>query len=424
MESSQVNLTQSLTQSLTPSQAHALEVLQSGDNVFLTGGAGCGKSFVLKQMVKSLDFKTMPLLASTGAAAVLIGGRTFHSFFGIGIIEGGFAATFDRAMADKRLLKRLKKVEGVIIDEVSMLSGEVLELCETISRHARKSDLPWGGMRVVIVGDFAQLPPVKGSFCFENPVWEKSNFQVCHLQQNIRVQDNEYLSILNKVRIGLVDCEVTDFLNSRVNLEIDNETTRLFPRREQVSDFNRQKLDALSGGEIRIPSIYYGSDQFVEGLKKSAPVPEELILKIGCLVMIVQNDPGFLYVNGSKGLLREVGSETLLIELENRRLVSLTKTEFNLLNAEGHVMAGVVNFPINLAWATTIHKSQGATLTNLAVDLTRLWEPGQAYVAMSRLRKGNSLHVLGWTPNSFRADPKVTLFYNRIAKVDAPLEPQ
>ena len=176
---------------LSPEQANALDLLRSGENVFLTGGAGSGKSFLIRHYMKEVDSQELPILASTGAAAVLLGGRTFHSFFGLGIMEGGPDATYERASKDNKLMARLRKVEGVIIDEISMIPGQALMIAEALSQKARESTLPWGGMRIIAVGDFAQLPPVtqtgQRDWCFLSQVWKATGFQTVMLSHNQRV---------------------------------------------------------------------------------------------------------------------------------------------------------------------------------------------------------------------------------------------
>ena len=145
---------------LSDEQQKALGLLLSGENVFLSGGAGSGKSYLIRAFMQQVSSIEMPILASTGAAAVLLGGRTFHSFFGLGIMEGGPQAAYEKATRDQRLMRRIAKVEGFVLDEVSMIPGTAFETAEKIARTARGSSLPWGGMRVIVVGDFAQLPPV------------------------------------------------------------------------------------------------------------------------------------------------------------------------------------------------------------------------------------------------------------------------
>lgn len=408
------------TLELSPEQADALELLRSGENVFLTGGAGSGKSFLIRQFMRELDPKVMPILASTGAAAVLLGGRTFHSFFGLGIMDGGSDATYARASKDTKLTARLRKVEGVIIDEVSMIPGQALMIAEALAQKARESSLPWGGMRVITVGDFAQLPPVTmqgqtRDWCFTNSVWAQSGFQAVMLSHNQRVQDNLFLDVLSDVRHGLVTPRVRDFLNEHIrDHDQDHPGTRLFPRRLDADTFNQQKLSELNEEEVTIDSIYFGSEKHVEILMKTAPVPVKLTLKLGCRVMFLQNDPQKRWVNGTRGVVTDIEADCITVRKDGGREVQVDKVSFALQDAEGNVMAQVIQFPLTLAYATTIHKSQGATLDDLWCNLSRLWEPGHAYVALSRLRSSEGLHLIGWNPRSIIVDPKVLEFYKKL----------
>lgn len=405
---------------LSQEQAFALDLLRSGENVFLTGGAGSGKSFVVKELTKDLDPKTMPILASTGAAAVLLGGRTFHSFFGLGIMEGGPDATYERASKDGKLLKRLSQVEGCIIDEISMIPGEALMIAEALAQKARGSTLPWGGMRMIAVGDFGQLPPVakagqKRDWCFLNRVWEATGFQVCQLKHNQRVQDSEFLDVLAEIRNGRMNQKVADFLNERTKPHDDEQSgTRLFPRREQSENYNQKKLAEIREEELKYEAIYFGEEKFVQGLKKSSPVPEVLKLKPGCRVMFLKNDAQKRWVNGTRGILIGEEEQHLIVRKDYGREVKVEKMTFSLLDAEGNVRASVIQFPLILAYATTIHKSQGATLDELWCDLSALWEPGHAYVALSRLRDASGLHIVRWNPRSFIVDPLVQKFYQNL----------
>lgn len=405
---------------LSPEQAVALDILRSGENVFLTGGAGSGKSFLIREFMRDLSPKEFPILASTGAAAVLLGGRTFHSFFGLGIMEGGPEATFQRVMEERKVFKRLRSVEGVVIDEISMIPAEALETAEWIAREVRESSLPWGGLRVIAVGDFAQLPPVTRAgqirkWSFQSPVWTRSGFQVVQLKHNQRVWDQTFLDVLADVRQGKVTERVKEFLESKVrNHDEEDETLRLLPRRDQSEIFNQKKLSQIPNPEVKIPSIYLGQERFIESLKRSSPIPPEITLKVGCQVMFLQNDPQKRWVNGTRGTVVDISADKITVEKNTWRHVTVEKTQFSLQDAEGKTVASVINFPLNLAYATTIHKSQGATLDEIWVDLSRLWEPGQAYVALSRLRSGNGLKLLGWSPRSFITDPQVTDFYKNL----------
>jgi len=404
---------------LSTEQMHALEILRSGENVFLTGGAGSGKSYLIRHFMDELDPKQTPILASTGAAAVLLGGRTFHSFFGLGIMEGGVDATYERASKDHRLLNRLKKVEGVIIDEISMIPGAALMIAEALTQKARDSKLPWGGMRVISVGDFAQLPPVTRTgprdWAFLNEVWQRSGFQVCQLSHNQRVQDDSFLDVLADVRYGKVTSRVFDFLSEKVRPHDEEDTgTRLFGRRDMSEKFNQKKLGEINEVEVTIDSIYLGSEKHIETLMKMAPVPQKLTVKIGCRVIFLQNDPQKRWINGTRGVVTKIELDKITVKKDQGREVSVDKTTFSLQDAEGNVTATVIQFPLTLAYATTIHKSQGATLDEVWCDLRSLWEPGQAYVALSRLRSAEGLKLVGWNPRSIIVDPKVLEFYNSI----------
>lgn len=397
-------------------------------NVFVTGGAGSGKSFLIRYFLRDRGLKEFPVLASTGAAAVLVGGRTFHSFFGLGILEGGVDATVEKASKNRQVVRRLKQIKGFIVDEVSMLSGATLRAAEIIARRILESDLPWGGLRVVAVGDFAQLPPVERGpttaprgWAFLDPVWNWSGFETCYLRTQTRCKDAEYMRVLSFVREGLVDESVRDYLNAKLVHAASEaarsfEGTRLFPRRDETDRFNLSKLEGLAGKLEAYETIYSGDARSLESLKKYAPVPDVLCLKEGALVMLRQNDPQGRWVNGSTGHVERLSSAKLTIRLLNGRLAELEKTSFSLLDAEGDVVAAAVNFPVSLAWATTIHKSQGATLDRMMVNLSNLWEPGQAYVALSRLTQGADLAVEKWDARSIRVDPKVLSFYRSAAR--------
>lgn len=411
-------------ESLSPEQIVALQVLQSGENVFLTGGAGSGKSYIIRHFMQENDVKDLPILASTGAAAVLLGGRTFHSFFGLGLMDGGPDATFERASRDPKLMARLKRVEGVIIDEVSMIPGAALMIAEALSQRARDSRLPWGGLRVIAVGDFAQLPPVARDgadrdWAFRNSVWAQSGFQPCLLSHNQRVSDDRFLDILQDVRNGLVTPRVREFLEERVRIHDDEDPApRLFPRRQQSEVYNARRLAEIPEDEVKIDSIYFGSERHVEILMKSAPVPMQLRLKVGCHVLFLQNDPQKRWVNGTRGEITDIQIDKIIVKKVGGRDVSVEKSTFALQDAEGNVTASVIQYPLTLAYATTIHKSQGATLDHLWCDLGALWEPGQAYVALSRLRKGEGLNLLRWSPRSVITDPRVMDFYRRLQPVN------
>ncbi len=410
--------------SLTSCQSKALEVLKCQGNVFLTGAAGTGKSFLLNHYLKDKNAEDFPIVASTGAAAVLVGGRTFHSFFGLGILEGGAEETVRRAIRNRKLAYRLNRAACVIIDEVSMLPGIAIAAAEAIARAVRKDESPWGGLRIIAVGDFAQLPPiardnVAKDWAFTHEAWEASDFQPALLSTVMRTQDLEFLKILNFVRVGTVNQEVVDFLNARTDVADDlSDATRLFPHRAQAERFNQMRLSSIDGPTYSFETTYEGEDRYIEATRKSVPIPDTLVLKRGALVMMRRNDQSgkMRYVNGSLGYVRSIRDECISVELLNGDVIDCEREGFNYLDGDGKEVAVAWNFPVTLAWATTIHKAQGASLDRMVVNLEHLWEPGQAYVALSRVRSSAGLTIEKWNPHSIRAEPLVTKFYDGLAE--------
>lgn len=410
-------------QKWSPCQQNALKWLESSaDNIFLTGRAGTGKSFLVRYFLRNKDPKTFPVVASTGAAAIVVGGRTFHSFFGLGIMEGGMQKTIDRALKDRRVVKRLRKITGFVLDEISMIPGPALKAAETICRLARKKHLPWGGARVIAVGDFAQLPPVtqasqKREWAFLDESWQKSEFASLILETVMRSEDKDYVRILNLVRDGIVNEDVKSYLDNRTNpIPGRVNVTHLFPHREKAESFNLDRLSELKKQLHQFSTAYSGNDRFVEQIKKQAPIPEVLQIKESALVMIRMNDPYLKYVNGSLGTVLKIKNNSIEIRLKNGRQVEIEPARFSSLDANGNEAATATNFPITLAYASTIHKAQGATLDGMVCDLRCLWEPGQAYVALSRLRRGEDLLLTGWDEPSIRVDPDVVAFHRGLLK--------
>jgi ATP-dependent DNA helicase PIF1 len=406
---------------LTSCQQSALELLETDENIFLTGVAGSGKSYLISQFLKKKRKKQYPVLASTGAAALLIGGRTFHSFFGLGIMEGSEDDIIEKALSDRRVKKRLNDATGLVIDEISMITGYALTVAQEIARMARDDNRPWGGLRIVAVGDFAQLPPVsRGSqqkdWVFNSYAWNKTHFVPVCLTTVVRNDDAHFNYILNLIRSGEVTDEVEEFLNSRL-IETDynlEDGTHLFPLRRSTESFNLKRLQDLDGEIIQLPTTYWGNERYIKALKKNAPIPETIVLKPGALVMVRQNDPRGRWINGSQGYFDRTIDDKMGIELLNGRYIELPHSSFSLLDGDGKAVATATNYPVNLAYASTIHKAQGATLDRVTVDMQRLWEPGQAYVALSRVRNPNNIQILSWDPSSFRISDEVQEFYTRI----------
>jgi len=401
---------------LTTSQRLALSALEGGENVFLTGGAGTGKSFLIKQFLSAHKGSKISILASTGAAAILVGGRTFHSFFGLGIMQGGASAVLQKARDNRRLKKRLRDSSILIIDEVSMLSREAFDCAELVARTLREVDEPWGGLRLVVVGDFAQLPPVSQGFAknkdwaFLGNAWAQSGFLKFELTEFVRTEEADFLEVLKDVRNGELTERVEEFLESRVVEEMDGDVPHLFSRRDQTERFNLSRLAEIDDESRIYETKYIGESRYFDQLKRDAPIPEMMELKRGALVMLRMNDPKQRFVNGTLAHIRSMGDDYLVVETATRSL-EIEPFSFSYVDADGNEAAHAINFPISLAYASTIHKIQGSTLDRAHIDLGNLWEPGQAYVALSRVRRAKDMSLMRWSPSAIKADPDVKLFY-------------
>jgi hypothetical protein len=395
---------------LTESQIEALALLKETSlNIFITGAAGTGKSELLKKYLEEIDMR-VAVLASTGLAACMLGGRTFHSFFNLGIMDGNPDAVLQKAVQSKTLCKRLQATDTIIIDEISMLSASAFDCAEEIAQVSRDSDNPWGGMRVIAVGDFAQLPPIGANgngkdWVLLGDAFERSSFE-CHvLKEVVRCKDEQYLTILNHIRQGRVTPEVQNFLDSRVRVGRDVPSTvpRIFPHCKQVNEYNRKCLQAIPR-PLKCYETRYRNSGNIRNMTSRTPIPQTLEVKEGAAVMFRINNLNKGYCNGTVGIVSRLRDRTLLVDVQGSP-IEVEPYLFKVRDGNGEVIASAENFPVTLAYALTIHKSQGMTLDKAHVDLRELWEPGQAYVALSRVRSGNSLTLEGWNRRSIIVDP-------------------
>lgn len=413
----------SAASSMNDCQKKAFDKLcNTNDNIFLTGGAGTGKSYVLKHFRDICNDvgEFVPVAASTGAAAILVGGQTFHRVFGIGVATDVNSAVL-AALQKPAVIRRLQNIETLIIDEVSMLPDYAITAAEKVARLARGIGTPWGGIRIIAVGDFRQLPPVtKGGearpWAFLSEAWEKSEFTPLLLKTPVRSLDPHFNDILQDARLGKHTERLSSFLKDRI---VDDGFAGLMPRvystRDSVEHFNVMKLGEIQGEHHVFPTEYAGPEHIVALLKKEAPIPEVLILKPGALVMLRNNDPEDMWVNGSLGTVLEVSSYGVYVRLHAGADVLVERVPFLYNNEFGDVLGSATNYPMCLAWATTIHKSQGATMDAALFDLSRLWEPGQLYVALSRVKSPDGVKVLKWNPvRAFVRDPKVSEFHKKL----------
>lgn len=411
-------------------QEEALSILKSGANVFLTGEPGSGKTYTVNRYTEYLrECGVIPAItASTGIAATHINGMTLHSWSGIGISRVLSEDELAILCSRKRLISRLVKTNVLIIDEISMLDAKTFDLAEAVCRKIKNSGLLWGGMQVIFVGDFLQLPPVSPQgeeprkFAYSSSMWQKVNPVICYLSDQYRQDDPQFLSLLTLIRKGCVTEEVQKILSARKlnslcnlpsygtggeNKEISEDHTRLYSHNIDVDRVNNEKLARLPGKEKEFKMEWRGQDDLARQLKRGCLSPEMLRLKAGAKVMFTKNNFSGGFVNGTTGKVEKFSEDGLpLVRLENGRLIEVSSAEWSIEDG-GRTLARIFQIPLRLAWAITVHKSQGMTLDSAVIDLSEAFEYGQGYTALSRVRALENLHLIGYNKMSLEVHPEV-----------------
>lgn len=397
-------------------QETALEILKTGANVFLTGEPGAGKTYVINQYIAWLEAAglSVAVTASTGIAATHIGGLTIHSWSGVGTKDTLTRYDLDQITTREKLVRRIKKTHVLVIDEVSMLDGKLLDMVDVICRTVRQSTEAFGGLQVVCVGDFFQLPPIARMgevtrYAFESRAWEHLRPLVCYLTEQHRQEDELLLSLLGSIRRGEVEEEHYTLLREQVDIAYEDiEPTRLYTHNVDVDAVNTAKLGELSGARKVFTMSGRGNKTFQESLIRNCLSPASLVLKEEAMVMCTKNNFEAGYVNGT--LARVVGFDAYegnpIVETADKRRITIEPVSWEVAE-EGKVIAAIEQVPLRLAWAITVHKSQGMSLDAAEVDLSKSFVYGQGYVALSRVRSLAGLKVLGMNPNALMVDPKI-----------------
>ena len=396
-------------------QEEALAILESGVSALLTGAAGTGKTYVLNQFITRAkrSGKSVAVTATTGLAATHLNGTTIHAWSGIGVKD-----YFDKRDASKMGKQRsdlIKHADILVIDEISMLHDFRLDMVDEALRHARGTTEPFGGLQVVLCGDFFQLPPVnrsdsrQGGFVVQSSAWLNGKFAVCYLHKQYRqAKDQDYTDILNGIRAGVLTRRQLDALQARTKAVDDPfaARTRLLTVNVDVDTVNNEQLDKLSGKVHAYDMETAGSKKYVEQLQRSCLALETLRLKKGASVMCIKNSPERKYVNGSLGMVVgfEQGSDYPVVELTNGRTITIKPETWELMDGEKR-RAQLMQLPLRLAWAITVHKSQGMTLDAARIDLSRAFVEGMGYVALSRVRSLKHLILDGLNGMALRVSP-------------------
>lgn len=396
-------------------QAEALDILKTGGNVFLTGEPGAGKTHTINTYVAYLRARGVEpaITASTGIAATHIGGMTIHSWSGIGIKDRLMPQDLDRISTTEYVVKRVARTSVLIIDEISMLDANTLDMVDAVCREIRHNETPFGGLQVILVGDFFQLPPVsRGSersrFAFESTAWRELVPLVLYLTEQHRQDDENFLRLLTAMRRGELEEEHTEHLQKRMGHSVyPKDVTRLFPHNANVDIVNDAELAKLPGDAKTFSMTDVGTPALVGSLKKGCLSPEKLILKKNAVVMFTKNNPVGKYVNGTLGVVDSFNMMgNPMVKTREGMLIEVVSQEW-VVEENGSVKARIEQLPLRLAWALTVHKSQGVSLDAAVMDLSGAFEYGQGYVALSRVRRLAGLFLLGCNQRALEVHPMI-----------------
>lgn len=393
--------------------------MMRGSNVFLTGAPGAGKTYVLNEFVGRAmrAGKKVAVTASTGIAATHLGGTTIHTWSGLGIRDSLSKDDIKWLEGNDKLIKRYNATDILVIDEVSMLHGARLDMLNQSAKLLRKSELPFGGLQVILVGDLFQLPPVTRGpgpidFVYASDAWAEINPQICYITEQHRQEGHDgLLNLLEAMRRNELEDEHRMIVGERMGKRppADLVLTRLYAHNVDVEGINLQHLNALTTTSKTFKMDSKGNKARLEALTKSVLAPESLVLKVGAEVMFVANNFAEGFVNGSRGIVTGFSGDRPMVQLLNGRTIYVEPHSWSV-NEDGKVRAEVSQLPLRLAWAITIHKSQGMSLDAAEVDLSKAFTPGMGYVALSRVRSLDGLYLQGVNRVAFTMHPEIFSF--------------
>jgi ATP-dependent exoDNAse (exonuclease V) alpha subunit len=396
-------------------QEEALDILKMGYNVFLTGPPGSGKTFLLNEYIDYLkkNHKTVAVTASTGIAATHMGGITLHSWSGLGIRDTVSDKDIRVLLGRKYLRKRIKSASVLVIDEVSMLKNYQFDAVDKICQYFKASFAPFGGMQVVCSGDFFQLPPIEkngeAKFIVESNAWKTLEMKTCYLEGQFRHKDQKLSNLLNHIRDNRAE-ESKEILLDSAYLEnqfsADIVPTKLFTHNADVDAINNIELSKINAEEFSYQMTSRGPRELVASLKRNCLSPEILLLKEGAQVMFIKNNFEMGYVNGTQGKIIGFNDEQMPIvkTLSGRKITA--KMAGWTIDEDDKIKAQINQIPLRLAWAITVHKSQGMNLDTAEIDLSKCFVEGMGYVAISRLRTLAGLKLVGINDLAFYVNEK------------------
>ncbi len=396
---------------LTAEQEAVFHLLEArAAHMFITGKAGTGKSYLLTH-VQEHTTKNLVVLAPTGVAALTVGGQTIHSFFGLppALLTPETLADHDVAPHKKRLVRN---INTIVIDEVSMVRADVMDAMDIILRRVRKTDAPFGGVQMVLFGDLYQLPPVvsdtalrtyfaehyAGPYFFNARVWQRAALEVHELEQVLRQEDDAFKDVLNRVREGHDGHAVCAAINERVAEDFPDDGVVVLTMTNAVAQrINAMRLRAIATDAMVHTAIVDGAVE-----QSAFPTEEHLHLKAGAQVMFLKNDPEHRWVNGTMGYVEDMDDDEILVRVGDdvytvaRAVWHKIRYVYNrdTQKVEEDVVSSFTQFPLRLAWAITVHKSQGQTYDAVIIDRGRgAFAHGQMYVALSRCRHWETVYL-------------------------------
>ncbi len=398
-------------------QSRALEILKTGANVFLTGEPGAGKTHTINEYLRYLRARKVDaaVTASTGIAATHINGMTIHSWSGVGIRPHLSKYEVEEIASREYVAKRIVRAKVLVIDEVSMLGAYMIDMVDSVTKAVKGNERPFGGMQVIFVGDFFQLPPVnrdreKIAFAYDAPAWAAAEPVACYLTEQHRQDDDAFLSVLGAIRKNVFNDDHAAHIEGRrvARGTVADTVPRLFSHNADVDSTNDAILAKLEGVAKVFSMVTRGPAAMVAGLQKGCLSPQFLKLKKGAVVMFTKNNPQEHFVNGTLGTVQDfTGAGGLpVIKTRDGRRIEAEPMDW-AIEENGKERARISQLPLRLAWAMTVHKSQGVSLDEAVMDLSDVFEFGQGYVALSRVKRLAGLHLLGWNERAFQVHPEV-----------------
>jgi ATP-dependent DNA helicase PIF1 len=404
---------------LSESQQIGMDLFKSGKNIFISGPAGTGKSHLISEIYKECR-GDIQVCATTGCASSLlqsVGAKTIHSWSGIGTGVGSSRDVISRINTNKKIVKQWKKINILVIDEISMLSAKTFGLLDDVARSLRNNTLPFGGIQLILTGDFYQLPPVgnqrdplSSAFCFESDRWGSTIDNVVELTTCFRHVDPLYATIMKEVRIGVISKKNNEILKSRVTkYDKDDIHCIIYPNRYKVDRINSKRLNELD------PDTQHVYTPICSDSRYDVHRHEPIELRVGAEVMCTANIETFgvnYLVNGTQGKVVSFRDELPVVSFRNGITRVIGHHEFPTEIDD----VQVIHIPLMLAWAITIHKSQGITLESAEIDAgSGIFECGQTYVALSRLKTLDGLYLSGYDVSKIKVNKKVKRFYKEIS---------